>query len=84
MGRASGRLARHGPFGHLYLRTIIMVLASVTTILFAILFLFSLPSCLHLRAIPFSAEGARACVSSPYSDSRNGYLKGKCVFGLFL
>ncbi|PWZ37354.1 hypothetical protein Zm00014a_022359 [Zea mays] len=31
MGRASGRLARHSPFGHLYLRTIIMVLASVST-----------------------------------------------------
>jgi hypothetical protein len=29
MGRASGRPVIHGPFGHLYLRTIMMVLASV-------------------------------------------------------
>ncbi|PWZ08175.1 hypothetical protein Zm00014a_017518 [Zea mays] len=43
MGRASGRLTRHGPFDHLYLRTIIMVLASVATTLFAILLLFSPP-----------------------------------------
>jgi hypothetical protein len=42
MGRASGRLTRHGPFGHLYLRTIMMVLASVDTISFDILLLFSL------------------------------------------
>jgi hypothetical protein len=83
MGRASGRLARHDPFGNLYLCTIMMVLASVTTTSFAILLLFSLPSCLHHRATPFSAEGIGACVSSPHSsdtspdtDSRSGY----CTF----
>jgi hypothetical protein len=64
MGCASGRLARHGLFGHLYIRTIMMVIVSVATTSFAILLLFSLPSCLHLRAIPFSAEGVGACASS--------------------
>ncbi|PWZ09396.1 hypothetical protein Zm00014a_014591 [Zea mays] len=67
MGRASGWLARYDPFGHLYLRTIMMVLASVVTTSFAILLLFSLPSCLHLYATPFSAEGIGAGASSPYS-----------------
>jgi hypothetical protein len=42
MGRAPGRLARHGSFGHLYLRTIMIVIASVVTTSFAILLLFSL------------------------------------------
>jgi hypothetical protein len=42
MGRVSGRLARHGSFGHSYLLTIMMVLASVVTTSFAILLLFSL------------------------------------------
>jgi hypothetical protein len=46
----SGRPAKHDPFGHLYLRTIMMVLALVATTLFAILLLFSLPSYLRLRA----------------------------------
>jgi hypothetical protein len=41
MGRGSGRHARHGPFVHLYLHTIIMVLASLATTSFAILLLFS-------------------------------------------
>jgi hypothetical protein len=48
MVRASGRPTRRGPFGHLYLSTIMMVLASVTAISFTILLLFSLPSCLRL------------------------------------
>jgi hypothetical protein len=80
MSRASSRLARHGSFGHLYLCTIMMVLASVATTSFVILLLFSLPSCLHLRVTPFSAEGVGVCASSPYSsdtspdtDSRSGY-----------
>jgi hypothetical protein len=79
MGCTSSRLARHDPFDHLYLRTIIMVLASVATTSFVILLLFSLPSCLKLRATPFSAEGIGAGVSSPYlsdtspdTDSRSG------------
>jgi hypothetical protein len=71
MGRASGRLARHGPFGHLYLHRIMMVLASVATTSFAILLLFSLISCLHLRATPFSAEGVGAGASFPYSFDTN-------------
>ncbi|PWZ53556.1 hypothetical protein Zm00014a_030366 [Zea mays] len=41
MSRASGRLARHGSFDNLYLRTMIMVLASVDITSFGIL-LFSL------------------------------------------
>jgi hypothetical protein len=79
MGRASSRLAKYDPFDHLYLRTIMMVLASVAATSFVILLLFSLPSCLHLRATPFSAEGVRAGASFPYSsdtspdtDSRSG------------
>jgi hypothetical protein len=87
MGRASDRLARHDPSSHLYIRTIMMVLASVATTSFAILLLFSLPSCLHLRTTPFSAEGVGACASSPYSsdtspdtDSRSGYCTSTRTF----
>jgi hypothetical protein len=57
-----------------------MILASVATTSFVILLLFSLLSCLYLRATPFSAEGVGAGASSPYSsdtspdtDSRSGY-----------
>jgi hypothetical protein len=50
MGCASDQPARHGSFGHLYLHTIMMVLALVVATSFAILLLFSLPSCLRLRA----------------------------------
>jgi hypothetical protein len=89
MGRASGRLARHDPFGHLYLRTIMMVLASIATTPFVILLLFSLPSCLHLRATPFSTKGIGAGASSPYSsntspdtDSRSGYCTSTKTFHL--
>jgi hypothetical protein len=67
--------------------TIMMVLASVATTSFVILLLFSLPSCLHLRATPFSAEGVGACASFPYSsdtspdnDSSSGYA---CPRGCF-
>jgi hypothetical protein len=87
MGRASGRLARHGPFGHLYLRTIMMVIVSVATTSFVILLLVSLPSCLHLRATPFSAEGVGAGASSSYSsdtspdtDSCSGYCTSTRTF----
>jgi hypothetical protein len=87
MGRASGRPTRHDPFGHLYLRTIMMVLASVVATSFAILLLFSLPSCLRLRATPFSAEGMKASASSPYSsgtspnaDLRSGYCTSTRTF----
>jgi len=88
LDRASGRLARYNPFDHLYLRTIMMVLASVATTPFSILFLFfSLPSCLHLRATPFSAKGVGACTSSSYSsdtsldtDSRSGYCTSTRTF----
>jgi hypothetical protein len=87
MGRASSRLARHDPFVHLYLRTIIMFLTLVATTSFVVLLLFSLPSCLHLRAAPFSIEGVGACASSPYSsdaspdtDSRSGYCTSTRTF----
>jgi hypothetical protein len=69
MGRASGQPVRHDPFGHLYLRTIMMVLASVAATSFTNLLLFSLPSCLCLRATPFSVEGVRPGISSPYSSN---------------
>jgi hypothetical protein len=75
------------PFGRLYLPTIMMVLATVVTTLFVILLLFCLPSCLHLRATPFSAEGVGACTFSPYSsdtspdtDSRSGYCTSTRMF----
>jgi hypothetical protein len=83
MGRASGRLAKHGTFGHLYLRTIMMVIASVVTTLFAVLLLFSLPSCLHLRATPFSTEGTSSPYSSdtnPDTDSHSGYCTSTRTF----
>ena len=48
-----------------------MVIASVATTLFVILFLFSLLSCLHLHATPFSAEDVGACASSQYSSDRS-------------
>ena len=87
MSRASGRLARHAPFGHLYFRTIMMILASVATTSFVILFLFSLPSCLHLRATSFLTEGVGAGASSPYSsdtspniNSRSGYCTSTRTF----
>jgi hypothetical protein len=80
MGRASGRLARHSSFGHLYLRTIMMVLASVATASFVILLLFSLPSCLHLHATPFSAEGVGAGASSPYSSDTNPDIDSRSVY----
>jgi hypothetical protein len=87
MGRASGRLARHDSFDHLYLRTIMMVLASVTTTSFVILLLFSLPSCLHLCATPFSTKGVGAGAYSSYSsdtsldtDSRSGYCTSTRTF----
>jgi hypothetical protein len=54
---------------------------------FAILLLFSLPSCLHLRATPFSMEGVGEGASSPYSsdtspdtDSHSGYCMSMWTF----
>jgi hypothetical protein len=87
MGRALGRLARHGSFGYLYIHTIIMVLASIATTSFVILLIFSLSSCLHLSATPFLAEGMGAGASSPYSsdtspdtDPRSGYCTSTRMF----
>ena len=64
-----------------------MFLDSVDTTSFVILLLFSHPSCLHLRATTFSAEGVGACASSPYSsntspdtDSRSGYCMSTRTF----
>jgi hypothetical protein len=50
MGRALDQPATHDPFGHLYLHTIMMVLASVAATSFVIMLLFSIPSFLRLRA----------------------------------
>jgi hypothetical protein len=64
-----------------------MVLASVAITLFANLLLFSLPSCLHLRATSFSVEGVGAGAFSPYSsdtspdiDPRSGYCTSTRMF----
>jgi hypothetical protein len=64
-----------------------LVIASVVTTSFVILLLFSLPSCLHLRATPFSAESVGAYASFPYSsdtsldtDSRSGYCTSTRTF----
>ncbi|PWZ27799.1 hypothetical protein Zm00014a_002176 [Zea mays] len=64
-----------------------MVLASVAATSFSIQLLFSLLSCLCLRATPFSAEGVGACASSPYSsdtspetDPRSGYCTSTRMF----
>ncbi|ONM30220.1 hypothetical protein ZEAMMB73_Zm00001d039964 [Zea mays] len=64
-----------------------MVLASVVATLFVILLVFCLPSCLHLRATPFSTEDVRAGASSPYSsdtnpdtDPRSGYCASTRTF----
>ena len=48
-----------------------MVLALVAATLFVILLLFSLPSCLRLRATPFSTQGVGVGASSPYSSDTN-------------
>jgi hypothetical protein len=69
MGRASGRPTRHDPFGQqLYLHTIIMVIVSVATTLFAILLLFS-PLMPAPPRHPILDEGVGACASSPYSST---------------
>jgi hypothetical protein len=68
-----------------------MILDSVASTLFAILLLFSLPSCLHLHATPFSDTSpdtdVGAGVSSPYSsdtspdtDPRSGYCTSTMTF----
>jgi hypothetical protein len=87
MACALGWPARHDPFGHLYLRTIMIVLASVTATSFAFLHLFSLPSCLRLCATPFSPDGMGAGASSPYLsdtspdiDLRSGYCMSTRTF----
>jgi hypothetical protein len=87
MDHASGRPAIHDPFGYLYIRTIMMVFASVATTSFVILFLFSLPSWLCLRAAPFSVEVVGACTSSPCwsdtnsdTDPRSGYCTSMRMF----
>jgi hypothetical protein len=64
-----------------------MVLDSIVATSFIILLLFSLPSCLGLRATLFSAEGMGTCASSPYSsdtspdtDPRSGYCTSTRTF----
>jgi hypothetical protein len=80
MGRASRRPARHGSFGHLYLRTIIMVLTSIASTSFTMLLLFSLPSCLRLCATPFSAKGVGEGASSPYSPDTSLNTNPRSVY----
>jgi hypothetical protein len=87
MDRASGRPIIHDRFGHLYIRTIMTVLASIVATSFVLLLLFSLPLCLRLRATPFSAEGVGVGASSPYlsntspdTDSRSGYCTSTRTF----
>jgi hypothetical protein len=82
MVRASGRPTRHSPFGHLYIRTIMMVLASVAATSFIILLLFSRAS-----TTPFSAEGVGAGASFLYSsdtspdiDPRSDYCTSTRTF----
>jgi hypothetical protein len=62
MGRAPDQPARYDPFDHLYLRTIMMVLASVVATSFGILFLFS-PLMPPPPRHPFSVEGVGADTS---------------------
>jgi hypothetical protein len=64
-----------------------MIFISVVAISSDILFIFSLPSCIRLRATSFSAEGVRAGASSPYSsyispdtDLRSGYYTSTRTF----
>jgi hypothetical protein len=76
MDRDSNRLVRHDPFGHIYVRMIVMVLTSVATISFAIILSLSLTSCLHLRATPFSYSFD----TSPDTDSRSGYCTSTRTF----
>jgi hypothetical protein len=87
MGHALGWPDRHDSFGHLYLHTIMMVLASVATTSFAISLIFSLLSCLPLRATPLSAEGVGADASFSYSsntipdtDPHSGYCTSTRTF----
>jgi hypothetical protein len=87
MGHASGRPARHDPFGYLYLHTIMMISASVVATSFVIMLLFSLPSCLRICATPFSVECVGAGASSPYSSDtspdtvpRSGYCTSMRTF----
>jgi hypothetical protein len=81
-----------GPLDTTYLaiytpHTIMMVLASFATTSFAISLIFSLPSCLPLRATPLSAEGVGADASFSYSsntipdtDPHSGYCTSTRTF----
>jgi hypothetical protein len=88
MGRASGQHARHDSFGHLYLRTIMMVLASVTTTSFTILLLFSLPlmpppprhPILDRKGVGEGASSPYSSDTSPDSDSHSGYCTSTRTF----
>jgi hypothetical protein len=71
MGRVSGRLSRHDLFRHIYLRTIMMVLALSCRNLVRHPVLFSLSLMSPPPCHPFSAEGVRAGASSLYSSDTN-------------
>jgi hypothetical protein len=57
MGYASDQPAKHGPFGHLYLHTIMMVLASIIATSFVILLLFSLSPHVFASTPPILGRG---------------------------
>jgi hypothetical protein len=66
---------------------IMMVLTSVIVTSLAILLLFSIPSCLYLRATPLSEEGVEVGASSSYSsdtspdtDPHSGYCTSMRTF----
>jgi hypothetical protein len=86
MGRAPDQPARYGQFDHLYLRTIMMVLASVVATLFIILLLFSFPSCLRLHATHSQRGHGSRCLlpyssdTSPDIDPCSGYYTSTRVF----
>jgi hypothetical protein len=65
MGRALGRPVVHDPFGHLYLRMIMMVLTSVAATSFVILLLFSPPHA-SASAPPHSWQRAWEQALPPY------------------
>jgi hypothetical protein len=67
--RASGRSARHDPFDHLYLRTIMMVLTSVVVTSFTILLLFSLSPHASAFVPPHSRQRAWEQAPPPHIHS---------------
>ena len=86
MGRVSGQPTRHGSFDHLYLRMIMMVLASVVATSFVICFFSLSPhapasaphilgrGCGSRRLLPYSSD------TSPDTAPHSGYCTSTRVF----